>query len=233
MYGYSSGHYLSPPTSRHLIVTDQEHAILWRNGKLKGVLAPGRHRMRRRRDRIWHASAAPQVMIVAGQEILTADGVGVRATVSLTYRVADPLRAMRAGDWGGRLYVDAQLALRQRVTGTGIEELVAARAALDEGLREDLVPVGETLGLEVLALALRDLVVPGEQRRLLAEVVSARLAGQAALERARGETAALRNLANAASLLKDNPELYRLRLLQEIAASTGNTYVIDTDPQGR
>ena len=37
---------------------------------------------------------------------------------------------------------------------------------------------------------------------------------QAALERARGEHAALRALANAARMLKGNPELMNLRLLQ-------------------
>ncbi len=79
---------------------------------------------------------------------------------------------------------------------------------------------------------MRDLVVPGEQRKLMAQIVEARLAGQAALERARGETAALRNLANAASLMRDNPDRYRLRLLQEIASSSGNTFVIDTERSG-
>ncbi len=85
------------------------------------------------------------------------------------------------------------------------------------------------MGVEVSRLAVRDLVVPGEQRKLLAQIVEARLAGQAALERARGETAALRNLSNAASLMRDNPELYKLRLLQELANSSGNTFVIDTE----
>ncbi len=231
MYGYIHSSGIGPPPGRRLVVTDQEHVILWRSGKLRGVLEPGRYWLSKSRDRIWSASAAPQLMVVAGQEILTADGVGVRATVSLTYRITQPLVTMRAGDWTGQLYVEAQLALRRHVTAASIEELVGARASLDEALRADITPVAAGLGVEVLGLALRDLVVPGEQRKLLAEVVAARLAGQAALERARGETAALRNLANAASLLKDNPELYRLRLLQEIAGSTGNTFVVDTEPR--
>ena len=73
-------------------------------------------------------------------------------------------------------------------------------------------------------------MVPGEQRRLLSQVVDARLAGQASLEQARAETAAMRSLANAASLMKDNPELYQLRLLQEMAKNQGNTFVVGADP---
>lgn len=50
----------------------------------------------------------------------------------------------------------------------------------------------------------------------MSEVEATRLQGQAALERARAEQAALRSLANAARLVRDNPELAQLRLLQTI-----------------
>src|ERR1051326_4486031 len=43
--------------------------------------------------------------------------------------------------------------------------------------------------------------------------------GQAALERARGESVALRNLANAAKLLESNPALLNLRLMQTLSAA--------------
>jgi hypothetical protein len=53
------------------------------------------------------------------------------------------------------------------------------------------------------------------------EVPRARAEGRAALERARGESAALRNLANAARLIDANPALMNLRLLQAIAQDAG------------
>jgi len=43
------------------------------------------------------------------------------------------------------------------------------------------------------------------------------------LERARGESAALRNLANAARMLDENPSLLQLRALQALGESSGNT----------
>ena len=46
------------------------------------------------------------------------------------------------------------------------------------------------------------------------------------MEKARGETAALRNLANAARMITDNPNLMQLRLLQQLAGSSGNTIVL-------
>lgn len=214
---------------RRIVVTELEHVVLLRNGKVTRVLPPGRHRLSRRRDRVARIGAVPQTLIVPSQEILTADGVTVRATVALVTTVTDPVAALRAGDWRSQLYVEIQLALRSEVSAVVLEELVANRAGLDAPLLASAQEGASPLGLEVSRLAIRDLVVPGEQRRLLAQIVEARLAGQAALERARGETAALRNLSNAASLMRDNPELYKLRLLQELANSDSNTFVIDTE----
>jgi hypothetical protein len=64
-----------------------------------------------------------------------------------------------------------------------------------------------------------------ELKKILAEVVRAKQEGLAALERARGESAALRNLANAARLLENNPGLQNLRLLQSMTGA-GNTFVM-------
>jgi regulator of protease activity HflC (stomatin/prohibitin superfamily) len=212
-------------------VTELEHVVRFRDGVITGVLPPGRHRLSRRRDRVVMLSATPTSLVIPSQEVLTADGVTVRATVALVATIVDPVVSLRAGDWHSQLYLDVQLALRSAITAVTLEDVIANRGDLDAPLTEAAQASAGSLGVEVSKLAVRDLVVPGEQRKLLAQIVEARLAGQASLERARGETAALRNLANAAALLRDNPDLYRLRLLQEIATSDGNTFVIDTDAQ--
>ena len=59
-------------------------------------------------------------------------------------------------------------------------------------------------------------------------MLKAKQEGQAALERARGESASLRNLANAARVLEGNPALMNLRLIQSLTAvqNAGNTLVL-------
>ena len=64
--------------------------------------------------------------------------------------------------------------------------------------------------------------------RAFNEVLKARKEAEASLERARGESAALRNLANAAKMLDDNPNLYALRLLQAVETSKGNAFNLET-----
>ena len=55
--------------------------------------------------------------------------------------------------------------------------------------------------------------------------------GLAALEKARGETAASRNLANAAKMVKDNPALLQLRVLQTLEVGRGNSIVLGFPPE--
>lgn len=72
---------------------------------------------------------------------------------------------------------------------------------------------------------------PGNLKQMFAQVVKARKEGQAALEKARGETAALRNLANAAKMIESHPNLLNLRLLQSVGESSGNTLVLGMPSQ--
>ena len=59
-------------------------------------------------------------------------------------------------------------------------------------------------------------------------MLKAKQEGQAALERARGESASLRNLVNAARVLEGNPALMNLRLMHSLstAQNAGNTLVL-------
>ena len=84
------------------------------------------------------------------------------------------------------------------------------------------------IGLSVLAVEVKDVMFPAELKRAFADVLKAKQEGQAALERARGESASLRNLANAARVLEDNPALMNLRLMQSLSAAqnAGNTLVL-------
>jgi hypothetical protein len=79
-------------------------------------------------------------------------------------------------------------------------------------------------------VALRDLTLPGDLKKAFSQVAQARQEGLAALERARGETAALRNLANVAQLMERHPSLLQLRLLQTISERSGNTVVVGSPP---
>ena len=169
----------------------------------------------------------PSIAVVPGQEILSADGVTLRVSLVARYRVTDPkLAANDTGDYVGELYVALQLALREVVGGRPIEEVLGTRGEIGAQVTERAASSAARVGLELLEADLKDVMLPGDLKRIFAQVVEARQQGLAMLERARGETAALRSLANAARLVDESPATFQLRLLQHLAASTGNTIVL-------
>ena len=87
------------------------------------------------------------------------------------------------------------------------------------------------LGLKLLSVNIKDIMFPGPLKQIFAQVVKARKEGQAALEKARGESAALRNLSNAAKMIETNPNLMNLRLIQSLGESSGNTLVLGMPSQ--
>src|SRR5260370_21107736 len=107
-----------------------------------------------------------------------------------------------------------------------VEDLLASRPQLGTSLMEKgVAPIAE-MGVKLSSVEVRDLMMPGDLKKIFAQEVQARKEGLAALERARGETAALRSLANAARLGQYNPALLQLRLLQTPAPSSGNTVAV-------
>lgn len=208
-----------------VVVRQFETVLVYRDGVQERALGPGRHRLRRRRRELVRFDLRPELVLVTNQEILTADGLAPRVTLAARVRVVDAGLAHEAAqDGAAELYVALQVALRNRVAARTLEELLAAREALVAEVAQDVAPAAAAVGREVVEVAARDLAVPAELRYAAARVVVARQEGLAALERARGETAALRSLANAARLAQDVPALMQLRTLR--AVETGGATVV-------
>ncbi len=205
-------------------LTEGERGVVYRYGKFDQELGPGRHYMVFGRE-MRRVQISEQSMIVSNQEVLTADRLPVRLSALLTYKISHPRKALEkaAGGFFNPVYYAAQLTLRDVAAEMPLEALVDARTTLDATLLERTKSAFVEHGCELLSMAIRDIVLPAEVRRLATDVTRARMEGLAALERARGEQASLRALANAARLLKGNPELMNLRLLQAVTAQPGKT----------
>ena len=202
-----------------VVVQEWERVLGYRDGRFVEVLEPGRHRRARRRRQFVRVAVRPRLLAVPGQEVLTADGLAVRVSLTVRCRTADPRRWHETvEDADGFLYAALQLALREVVAGGTLDELLSGRGTVAEGIRPSVDAAAEAVGLVVEQVAVRDLMVPAELRRAAAEVATARAAGQAALERARGEVAATRALANAARMVAEQPALLQLRTLQAVEA---------------
>src|SRR6185369_17195347 len=169
----------------------------------------------------------PTSITVPGQEILTADGVALRVSLSARYVVADPVAAVTNDQsYVNALYTALHAGLREALARRTADEILAARADLGPAVANAVASEIARIGVELLRVDVRDVMVPGELKRAFAGIVAARRDGEIALERARGETAALRSLANAGRMLDDNPGLLQLRVLQQLGGTSGNTVML-------
>jgi regulator of protease activity HflC (stomatin/prohibitin superfamily) len=210
----------------HVTLHEWERAVAFRDGASIGVLEPGRHRFWNRGVTYRRVDMRPWIMQVPTQEVPTADGIAVKVSVAATARVADPLTFVTGvRDAEEVLYLQLQVAVREVFAALSVEELLAERASLGERVAAALGDLSAT-GVAIDGVEVKDFVLPGELRRAQAQALIAKAEGVAALERARGETAALRSLANAARLAAEQPTLLQLRLLQALAQSSGHTVVV-------
>ncbi|HET9521121.1 MAG TPA: slipin family protein [Candidatus Limnocylindrales bacterium] len=214
-------------------VHDYERGLRYRRGKFSGLVDPGTHVVTRPFSEVRVIDGRPTFLTVEGQEVLTSDGVALKVSLAARYVIGDPVAAV-TGDqrFVQALYLELQLALREVLATKTVDDILANRTTVGPAVLERSASILARLGVELLSVEVRDLMVPGELKRIFAGVVAARKDGEAALERVRAETAALRNLANAGRLVEDNPGLMQLRMLQQIGASSGNTVML-TMPDGQ
>ena len=217
---------------RWVSIAEWEQGLLFRYGQLVTRLTPGRYRRWGAGFTVRAVDLRPWILTLPTQEVPTADGATVKVTVAGQGRVTDPVAFVTAAqDASQGLYLAIQVALREVLAATPIDALLAGRAELGARLAEAVRGVDQ-LGLAAERLEIKDVILPGELKKAQAQVLVARAQGLAALERARGETAALRSLANAARIAADNPALVQLRLLQQLDGSAGHTVVIGTPAAG-
>ena len=171
-------------------------------------------------------------MSIAGQEVLSSDGVTLKVSLAANYEIIDPNIAInKVQSFQDALYLELQLSLREIIGVADIDTVLAGRSDISKKLMEITAPKATSLGLELISVNLKDIMFPGKLKAIFAQVVSAKKEGLAALEKARGETAALRHLANAARMIDDNPNLMHLRLLQAFGETSGNTLILGAPSQ--
>lgn len=213
-------------------VESHERVLLFREGELVGELSPGLHVFWKQTGKVvWKAvDLREQVADVAGQEIMTADKVTLRVNLVVTYRVNDAVKAVTTvNDYAQTLYREAQLALRESIGTRHLDKLLADKDAVGNEVRNVLDARAKEFGVDVRGVGLRDVILPGEMKMILNEVILAQKQAEANLIRRREETAAARSQANTAKLLAENPALTRMKeleALQEILKGTKTTFVL-------
>lgn len=223
---------------KRVIVYEYQKALKYKKGRYAGTLDAGQYWVSSLSTLVVPVDIRSEFITIQGQDLLSADGVTVKISLATEFQVVDAnLAVNKTANFRGNLYLILQLALREIVAKEKIDALLENRTGIGGKLMEMTKEKASGMGLKLISADVKDMMFAGEMKKAFAQVVKAQKEGQAALERARGETAALRNLANAARTMDDNPNLLQLRALQALADSSGNTLVLglqgNTVPVGK
>jgi len=210
-------------------------SLLYKDGKFVERLGPGKHRRFGTDFTSEWVDLRKSIQTVPGQEVLTSDNLNVKVSLVVARQIVEPEKALHeVEDVDAVIHTAAQLALREIVAGFTSEQVLENRLNVREAMRQQVAPEAEKIGVKIHSIEVKDVMLPGEIRKAFTDVITARKEGEASLERARAESAALRNLANAARAFENNPgllELRRLKAMEGAAQSYGNTVIMGL-PEG-
>ncbi|MGD6962324.1 slipin family protein [Fictibacillus phosphorivorans] len=208
-------------------VYEYERGVKFKYGAFQELVGPGKHKYSPASTEIMVFDMRPTIMQLNGQELLTADQLSVKISVAVNYQITDPqILISEYEDYEEHVYMNVQLKLRDVVTSLELDDLLSKRNEVNESLQQLLVD-NAFAGLTILSVDIKDIMLSAELKKAFLEVIKAKKEAQSLLERARGEAATLRSLANTAKILENNPELAKLRLMNTIENSKGNTFVVD------
>ena len=223
------------------IVYPPNVGLLYRDGRFQRELAPGRYALFDpfRRTRVVKVSCAALPVPIADVTVLSRDQFSFKLTLSPVVEVVDaraftesqpaveptPFAAfMPQVASHPALQALAASAAREIVGGLALRDLFADPALLPTALQKSLE--GAIPGAKVISVLLTSITLPPETRKMFTEVERSKIEAEATLERARGEQASMRALANAARLIKDNPGLANLRFLQTLEQTPGPKTIV-------
>lgn len=200
-------------------VPEHGAGLLWVDGKVERLLTPGSYAFWKfnRNVSVDLVDLRLQAVEVTGQEILTRDKVGLRLNLSASWRYTDVRRACtQLQKPAEHLYRELQFGLRAAVGTRSLDELLDNKTVIDQVVTAQVRAKLSDYGLELEGVGVKDIVLPGEVKTILAQVVEAGKAAEANVIRRREETAATRSLLNTAKVMEDNPVALRLKELETL-----------------
>lgn len=202
-----------------LTVKKDHIGLLYINGQLTKHLAPGQHGF-------WQFNHAIELkqfdcrtvqLEISGQEILSKDRVSLRINLSASIKVHDPELAARSVDKvDDYVYKTLQLALREAVGTKSLDDILLDKLYINETVKELVIERLTDIGVTLMNVGVKDIILPGEIKAILNQVVEAQKAAEANVIKRREETAATRSLHNTAKMMENNPTLLRLKELESL-----------------
>jgi regulator of protease activity HflC (stomatin/prohibitin superfamily) len=219
------------------VLRDYERAVIFRLGrKSKAIFNPGGNGngpgliiLVPIIDKMIKVSLRTVVMDVPPQDVITKDNVSIKVNAVVYFRVMDPDKAIL--DVENYLFATSQLSqttLRSVLGQSELDELLSEREKINLKLQQIIDSHTEPWGVKVSNVEVKQIDLPQEMQRAMAKQAEAERERRSKVIAAEGEFQASQRLADAASILADQPSALTLRYLQtlrEIATENNSTTI--------
>lgn len=207
------------PYVRLLAVESYEKGVLFVDGKVEKVLGPGDYYYwKNAQELLVRKADMRQLQLeISGQEILTKDKAALRINFYTQYKVVDVEKAVVDNkDYEKQLYIFMQFALREYIGQLTLDELLENKESISAYVREALEDKASELGVVIKGCGVRDIILPGDMKEIMNQVLVAQKQAQANVITRREETASTRSLLNTAKLMEDNEMLFKLKEMEYV-----------------
>ncbi len=211
------------------VLQEYERGVVFRLGRIIGAKGPGVVVIIPGVDRLIRISLRIMTTDVPPQDVVTKDNVSIQVNAVILFRVVDPNKAVNnVESYLESTYQYAQTTLRSVLGSVELDEVLSEREALNKRIQSILDLHTEPWGVKVSAVEIKQVDLPKEMQRAMAQQAEAERQRRAKIIMAEGEAQAAEKLVDAAKRLQEYPAAIQLRYLQtlgEIAAENNSTTI--------
>jgi len=204
---------------RTCVVEPNEKALLYIDGKLEKILEAGIYYFWKNSINVTvqRTDTRQQQMEISGQEILTKDKATLRLSFFARYTITDILKALKDNkEYDKQLYIMMQMAMREYIGSYTLDELLEKKNDIAPKVIEAVADKAAGLGITIAECGIRDIILPGDMKDIMNQVMIAEKKAQANIIMRREETASMRSLLNTAKLMEENQMLFKLKEMEYV-----------------
>ena len=211
------------------ILREYERGVVFRLGRLMSVRGPGIIVLIPIIDKMVKVSLRTVVMDVPPQDVITQDNVSIKVNAVIYFRVIQPQKSIVEVE--NYLTATSQLSqttLRSVLGQSELDDLLSQREKINQKLQQIIDAHTEPWGVKVSNVEVKQIDLPQEMQRAMAKQAEAERERRSKVIAAEGEFQASQRLADAASILSEQPSALTLRYLQtlrEIATEKNSTTI--------
>ena len=211
------------------IVPEYERGVLFRLGRLVGQRGPGLFLIIPFVDRMVKVDLRVITMDVPSQEVITKDNVTVRVNAVVFFRVITPEDSVvKVLDHVRATSQISQTTLRNVLGQSELDELLAQREMLNQKLQQIIDEHTDPWGVKVSTVEIKEVELPEQMKRMMSAQAEAERERRAKIIHADGEFQASERLAQAGTIIGQDPATLQLRYLQtlvEISSEKSSTII--------